>query len=96
MGGFLSVGARNWTTVGSTSIADTATLLVARRNDRNGCLVDNIHATKDMFIGPDSSLSTSNGKLVPAGKSIFLETQGDIYAIVGASTGTADAIEYHP
>lgn len=93
---FLAVAARNATAVGSTSVADSATLLVARRPDRNGVLVDNIHATKDMFVGFDPSLSISNGKLVPAGRSIFLETQADVYAIVGADTGTADAIEYHP
>jgi hypothetical protein len=74
---------------GTKSITTSASLIAAGRARRDAILVQNVHATQDLYLGPDSSVATSTGIKVAAGQSILVPTRADVYGIAsGAATDT--------
>lgn len=76
------------------TVAATATLVAAARNNRSLVIVTNIGTTATYCAGT-SAVTTSNGTLLPgvAGASITLSYQGALYCIVGASTQAVTVAE---
>lgn len=81
------------TSYGNISVADTATLIIAAEADRKVLSIANDEASATVYIGPDASVTTSNGLPLYAGQ-IQDNTKthglwaGPIYGIV--ASGTAD------
>lgn len=73
---------------GAATIGTSAAQIVAGNASRNGLVVQNNHATNDLYVGASSGVTTSNGVKVPAGGSIeFSEYVGPVFGIAsGAST----------
>lgn len=79
---------------GAASVGTSASQIVASRSSRNGLVVQNIHASNDLYIGSDSSVTTSTGVKVPAGASIeFPEYVGAVYGIASGSSTTVRYFE---
>lgn len=71
----------------NVSIGTSAALIVAASKLRAGVIVQNAHASNDLYIGSDSDVTTSNGLKVAAGESILLPTRAVVYGVAsGAST----------
>lgn len=77
----------------TVSVSDSATLIVAANEQRRNLTIVNTSLSVIVYIGPDSSITTSNAiplyqnqtrdqDRIPEGY------QGDVYGIVGS--GTAD------
>jgi hypothetical protein len=89
------------TTYGNISVAATATLIVGANPDRKGVVITNESTTAKLYIGPDSSITTSNavsieasGKFTDAGQQDNFK--GDIYGIVATSTNDVRYWEWTP
>lgn len=77
---------------GSISVTTTAILILAKNSKRQSIIIVNTDTTNKLYIGPDSSVTTSNGIEIEntggnltedsGGTRVYL---GDIY---GVSTGT--------
>lgn len=69
------------------SIGTSAAQIVSGRSQRDGLVVQNLHATNNLYVG-DSTVTTSTGVKVVAGGSITVdELSGPLYGIAdGAST----------
>lgn len=74
---------------GAKSIGTTAVLITAARNARDAVLVQNLHASNDLYVGPDSSVTSSNGIKIAAGESISVPSRGDVYGIGSAASTDA-------
>jgi hypothetical protein len=74
----------------AVSVTTTATLIRAAKSGRESLTVQNLAAATDVYVGPDSSVTTSNGlKIAQAGGSAnYNEYTGALYGIV--ASGTAD------
>lgn len=71
----------------TVSVGTSATLIRAAASARDAIIVQNAHASNLLYIGTDSSVTTSNGLRVGAGESISVPTRGNVYGIAsGAST----------
>lgn len=67
---------------GAVDVDATAEEIVAARTIRKSVIIQNADASVDLYIGDDSSVTTSNGIKVPAGGSItFDDYNGPIYGI---------------
>lgn len=73
---------------GTVTIGATAALIKAGRAQRNSILVQNVHASNDLYVGLDASVSTSNGIKIAAGQSMEIYDGGsEVYGIAsGAGT----------
>lgn len=72
---------------GTVTIGGTAAVVKAGNSRRKAIVVQNVHASQDLYLGDDSSVTTSNGLKVAAGESILVPTTGPIYGIAsGAGT----------
>ena len=73
---------------GAVSVTTTATKILSAKVSRSKGLVQAL--TCDVYVGFDSSVTTSNGVFVPSGSSWSDESpgcwSGDIYAICAAGT----------
>lgn len=78
----------NTATYGTVSIGTSAAVIKAAHGSRTSLVVQNAHATNTLYVGSDSSVTTSNGVVVAAGASVtFDDYTGDVYGIAsGAST----------
>ena len=93
-----SVGSAGFA-VGQGSATTTAASAVAARTGapgtgRTGLTLYNTSAVP-MYIGASSSVTASNGKLVPAYSSITLPTQAAIFAITASGTASFDFVEFY-
>lgn len=76
---------------GSITVQATATKIVAADNNRHSLLLHN-NGTQTVFIGPDASVTTSNGFPITQKSSLSSDSggvslfKGDIYGIVASST----------
>jgi hypothetical protein len=78
---------------GSVTVTTNATLIIPANANRVSYAITNTSATIDLYVGPDSSVSASNGLLIttsggsisedPGGTSMY---KGDIYGITSSST----------
>lgn len=73
---------------GATTIGSGAAVrIVAANAKRDAVSIQNLHASNDLYVGPDSSVTSSTGQKVAAGGSIAPPTRGDVYGRAsGAST----------
>jgi hypothetical protein len=74
---------------GTVSVGTSAALIAAARFRRDAVIVQNVHATQDLYVGPDASVATTTGIKIPAGQSFVVPTRGAVYGIAsGAATDT--------
>lgn len=72
---------------GNASIGTSAAVVVAASSLRKGIIVQNAHASQDLYLGSDDDVTTSTGLKIAAGESILLPTTAVVYGIAsGAST----------
>lgn len=73
---------------GTKTVGTSATQVSDGAYRRKTLLIQNAHATNNLFVGPDSSVTTSTGiKLAPADSIEFSDFIKPVYAIAdGAST----------
>ena len=77
------------TTLGyaAVSIGTSAAVIKAARSSRQSILVQNAHASNDLYVGADSSVTTSNGLKLVAGASLTLDSYtGAVYGIASAAS----------
>jgi hypothetical protein len=80
---------------GNVSIGTAAAVLVAARQARESVLIKNNHASQILYLGGNSSVTSSNGLPLAAGESVRVETRQVVYAIAsGASTDVRYFEEY--
>jgi hypothetical protein len=80
---------------GNVSIGTSAAVLVAARQARESVLIKNNHASQILYLGGNSSVTSSNGLPLAAGESVRVETRQVVYAIAsGASTDVRYFEEY--
>lgn len=72
----------------TVSVGTTAAVIASRRDSRNSIIVQNVHASQVLYVGTDSSVTTSNGLKVAAGESVKIDDyRGVVYGIAsGAAT----------
>lgn len=73
---------------GTVAIGGAAAVIKAAKTTRKSIVVQNVHATQILYVGSDSSVTTSNGLKVAAGASVTLDDyNGPVYGIAsGADT----------
>lgn len=72
---------------GNVSIGASAALVVAARQTRESVVIKNNHASQILYLGSNTSVTTSNGLPLIAGESVRLKAKQAIYGIAsGAST----------
>jgi hypothetical protein len=74
-------------TSAAATIGGTAAVVAAARQSRRNLIVQNLHASQDLYVGP-SGVTTSSGVKVAAGQSVgFVDFNGTLYGIAsGAGT----------
>lgn len=79
-------GGGSATLTGATvTIGATAAVIVAAKASRASIVVQNVHATNVLYVGP-SSVTTANGLRLNPGESIeFTDYTGAIYGIASAA-----------
>lgn len=72
----------------TVSIGTSAAIIKAGRSTRKSVVVQNVHASNDLYVGTDASVATTTGVKLAAGASIeFDDYNGPVYGIAsGAST----------
>lgn len=72
---------------GTVSIGTSAVLVVDARSRRDDVIIQNVHASNVLYLGPNSTVATSTGIKLAAGESVSVPSRGSIYGIAsGAST----------
>lgn len=76
------------------SVGGTATQIAAINSSRSGVLLVNF-GTTDVFIGPDNTVTTSNGQLLAGtkGTAIGFATTGTIYGITSGASQNIGVLE---
>lgn len=76
----------------TVTVGATATLIVAANANRHSVIITNTSTSVNLYIGPDSSVTTSNGILVSTSGGNLTEDNsgtriytGPIYGIAGSS-----------
>lgn len=80
-------------TVGNVSVGTAATLIIGANAARQELSLANYSASPDVFIGPDDTVTTSNGLPLLSSTELHRDRGhgtwlGDVWGIV--ATGTAD------
>ena len=71
----------------SVSVTTSATLIVSANPRRQSLIISNTDTSVKLYIGPDTSITTSNGIEIPAGSSLTEDNGGskvycgDVYGI---------------
>ena len=77
---------------GTISVGAAAAVVVAANNRRESVYIQNTHATQDLYLGYDSSVTDANGFKLAAGQSIEIKShQGPVY---GYGSGAATTGRY--
>lgn len=71
---------------GNVTIGTTAALITAQDGGRKSVLVENAHASNVLYVGNDSSVTTSNGFKIAAGASQRFYEPGPLYGIASAAS----------
>lgn len=72
----------------AVSIGATAAIICAGRSQRDSIVIQNVHASQDLYVGMDNTVTTANSVKVPAGGSIeFTDYNGPVWGI-GSGAGT--------
>lgn len=74
------------------SVAATATKIVGSNTGRKTVVITNL-GTTDIYLGPDSTVTTSTGQLLAGtkGASISIPQTGPVY---GISSGSAQSVSF--
>lgn len=81
----LSPGGRS--AYGAKTIDTSAVLIADSRATRRSITVQNVHASNDLYVGSDSSVTSSNGVKVKAAESLrFDDYSGAVYGIGSAAS----------
>jgi hypothetical protein len=88
------------TTNASVSVGSSPTLIIGANPNRRAIIISN-NTNASLYLGPDSSLTTSNGIVVPALGHIEISAdgevfKGDIYGVVASSTNDVRYWEWTP
>lgn len=86
-------GAANFATA-QTSVANTATQIVAVNTTRRAVVITNPSTTVTVFIG-GAAVTTSTGQELLPGNSISIPTTLAVYGIVASSTQTVSSLEVY-
>lgn len=72
----------------AVTIGASAAVVKSGKPSRKSILIQNLHATQVLYLGLDSSVTTSNGLRVAAGESVRIDDyNGPVYGIAsGAGT----------
>ena len=76
---------------GTVSVLSSATLICAGNCNRKALSIVNTSSSVDIYIGPDASITTANGFLIPAGtirdmtKVMGGYYLGDVYGIAAST-----------
>ena len=84
----------------AVSVTTNPTLIIGANPNRQGVIISN-NTNASLYCGPDSSLTTSDGIVVPGNGTLILSAQGelykgDIYGIVASSTNDVRYMEWTP
>lgn len=71
---------------GTATIGTTAATILASNTGRTAIVVQNNHASNDLYIGSDDSVATTTGLHLAAGESIRLHHHGTIFGIASAAS----------
>ncbi len=76
------------------AVTGAATQIVAVNSARSGILLVNL-GTTDVWIGPDNTVTTSNGQLLAGtkGTAIGFSTTGTVYGITSGASQTVGVLE---
>jgi len=82
---------------GVVSVGTTPTLIVPANNARRQLIIDN-QSSSTVYIGPDTSISSSNAVRLLSGANMTVDAQWFLSAIYGVvSTGSANVAYWeHP
>jgi hypothetical protein len=70
----------------TVTIGTSAALIKGSTSGRESIVIQNVHASNDLYVGP-SGVTTSSGVKVPAGQSItFDDYIGPVYGIASAAS----------
>lgn len=77
---------------GAISVGSSAAVVVGANNRRESVAIQNTHASQDLYLGFDASVTNASGFKVAAGQSVtFFSYQGAIY---GYGSGAATTGRY--
>lgn len=77
------------TSYGAVSVGAAAASYRVGSGARSSILIQNVHATQDLYLGTDENVLTTTGFKVPPGQSVRLTHRGPLFAIAsGAATDT--------
>lgn len=82
---------------GRVTVTTSPTLIVGPNNSRRQLIIDNT-SSSTVYIGPDTSISSSNAVRLLAGANLTIDAQWFLSGVYGVvSTGSADvAFWEHP
>lgn len=88
------------TTYGAVTVTTNPTLIIGANPNRRALIVSN-NTNAALYVSPDSSLTTSNGIVVPASGTMTISAdgevfKGDVYGIVAAATNDVRYWEWTP
>jgi len=79
-------------TYATVSIGTSAGVIKAANGDRKQITIENVHASNDLYIGGDASVTTANGIKIPAGGTFT--TDAYTGAFYGIASGAATDVRY--
>jgi hypothetical protein len=74
---------------GAVSISTSATLIHEGDSNVDEVVVQNVHATEDIYVGLDASVTTANGVKIPAGSAMSITLRNQ--SLYGIAAAAADA-----
>lgn len=81
---------------GTVAVGTSAGVIVAARTVRKSVAVQNNHGSQNLFVGGDSSVTTSTGfKIGPGGSMSFDEYTGVVYGIASGASTTTNYVEVY-
>jgi hypothetical protein len=76
----------------AVSIGTSAAVIRVAKSGRKSIVIQNAHASQDLYVGTTSSVTTANGVKIPAGQSFsFDDYNGALY---GIASGAATDVRY--
>lgn len=72
---------------GTVTVGTSATAIRVAKGTRNSIVIQNVHASNDLYIGGDDQVATTTGLKIIAGDSIKLDDfNGPVYGIASAAS----------
>jgi len=77
---------------GRVSVTATPTLIVAANNGRRALVLDNQQSTVDIYVGPDSNITTANTASIKAGTALVFDDRFIRTAIYGVTASGSASV----